>query len=178
MFYKVPKIWCTVQHNLTLRQRWRHMRHHYKVLIHIESWYQMVVWPGMQLAIPLYVKMSDSVLLNRALLQFSIILIHLYTGSTAEYTQNASNTQYTISQWPLNRFEWIMAWIVGMDCAQPQIRSCESDSVSILLTVIALAMLNIQRIHHISMTNEQIWMSKSCIFRYEPNVAGLQFSTI
>ena len=124
MFYKVPKIWCTVQHNLTLRQRWRHMRHHYQVLIHIESWYEMVVWPGMQLAIPLYVKMSDSVPLNRAVLQFSIILIHLYTGSSAEYTQNASNTQYNISQWPLNRFEWIMAWIVGMDCAQPQIRHC------------------------------------------------------
>jgi len=43
-----------------------------------------------------------------------------------------------------------------MDNAQPQIWQRESDAVSILSTVIAQTVLNIHRIHDISMTNEHI----------------------
>ena len=55
------------------------------------------------------------------------------------------------------------------------VRFCvaKSDAVSIHLTVIASTALNIHRIHHISMTNEQIRMGKSFNSRYEPNVALL-----
>jgi len=65
-----------------------------------------------------------------------------------------------------------------MDNAQPQIWQHESDAVSILSTVIAQTVLNIHRIHDISMTNEHIWMQEHLNFKYEPSVAVLQFFRI
>ena len=46
----------------------------------------------------------------------------LHRNLFCTYAEHILNTQYTICQQPLNRFEWIKAWIVGMDSAQPQIR--------------------------------------------------------
>jgi len=54
----------------------------------------------------------------------------------------------------------------------------ESITTSIHATVIALAVLNVHRIHQIPMANERIRMYTSFNIRYEPNVADLQFFRI
>ena len=85
--------------------------------------------------------------------------------------------------WGLHRFGWVKAWIVGMnrmctasDSALPNFTLFQFFRMKLCST--QEKVLHIHKIHHIQMSNAQIWMNTHFKFRYTPSVAILQLSSM
>ena len=107
----------------------------------------------------------------------------LHRNVCCKYIKYILYIQYIISWRPLHRFKWAKAWIVGMnrmctasDSALPNFTLFQFFRMKLCST--QEKVLHIHKIHHIQMSNAQIWMNTHFNFRYTPSVAILQLSSM